>query len=56
MSAPSLDELHQQLARAKNARLCAEMIDDFGRMQREVAACDMWIRAIRALIAEREAA
>jgi len=49
--APTLEE---QLERAESDLICAQMIDDWTRCQREMAVCERRIASIKRQIAERD--
>lgn len=49
--APTLEE---QLERAERDLICAKMIDDWPRCQRETAECERRIASIKRQIAERD--
>lgn len=51
MTKPSLEE---QLAVAERDLICAQMIDDWARCQRETAECERRIASIKRQIAERD--
>ncbi|MCO5144588.1 MAG: hypothetical protein M9895_00265 [Aquamicrobium sp.] len=46
--------LEEQLARAERDLVCASMIDDWTRCQRETAECERHIASIKRQIAERD--
>lgn len=49
--APSLEE---RLERAERGLICAQMIDDWTRCQRETSECERRIASIKRQIAERD--